>query len=55
MTTRLYVLATIMPASIFALSFVSVQGALLLSGVMFAIFLFPRGLVANPTFAVRQI
>jgi uncharacterized membrane protein len=46
-TTHLYLLATILPAAIFALSFVSVWSCLALSGVMFMVFLFPRGLVGK--------
>lgn len=44
-TTRLYLFATVLPATIFLLSFVTIPGCLALSGVMFALFLFPRGLV----------
>lgn len=49
MTTRLYLLSTILPATIFALSFVTVWGCLALAAVMFTIFLFPRGLVHKLT------
>lgn len=45
--TRLYLLATILPAFIFALSFFTVWGSLALSAGMFAIFIFPKGLVGR--------
>jgi uncharacterized membrane protein len=47
MTTRLYLFATILPAFIFALSFVNIWSCLALSGFMFVMFLFPRALVSR--------
>ena len=52
--TRLYVLAAVLPAGMFLLSFVTISGCLALSGVMFAIFLFPRALVNRLAEASNQ-
>jgi hypothetical protein len=46
LTTRLYVLASILSAAIFGLSFVSVWACFALFLIMFGIFIFPRGIVS---------
>lgn len=45
-TTRLYIFSTIFPLAIWIISFFSIMGCLILSGIMFAIFVFPEKMVA---------